>query len=271
MTRNGLMPPPPNERLQLPRVTLCAISSVNVEATLKAMQTCLEYAKFADAILCTNTAPTSPQADHGPPIRLVEIEELTSAKAYSHFILERLIDHIATDHCLMVQWDGHIIDPARWRKEFLHYDYIGASWPQFDDGHNVGNGGFSLRSRRLMELCRQPEFEAHHPEDIAVCRTNRVLLESQGVRFAPAALADAFAAERAGDPARSFGYHGVFLMPRVLGPDRFWHVYLTLDARTSLWRDLGAISKALRSGDNSILRLLQLFVSRLSDSVSRLF
>lgn len=271
MTQNGLMPPPPKKRLHLSGVTLCAVSSVNVLATLKAIETCLEYARFADVILITDTAPPIPENDYDPPIRLVEIEELTSGQAYSHFILERLVDHVASEHCLLVQWDGHIIDPERWRPEFLNYDYIGSSWPQFDDSHNVGNGGFSLRSRRLMKLCRQPEFKAHHPEDLAVCRTNRAFLESRGMRFAPAALADAFAAERAGNPAQSFGYHGVFLMPRVLGPDRFWQVYLTLDARTSLWRDLGAITKALRSGENSILRSLHLFFRRLSDSASRLF
>lgn len=238
---------------------------------MEAMRTCLEYAEFADAVLCTDKAPAIAQLDSGPTIRIVEIEELISAQAYSHFILERLINHIATDHCLIVQWDGHIIDPARWRAEFLHYDYIGASWPQFNDGDNVGNGGFSLRSRRLMELCRQPKFRAHHPEDVAVCRTNRALLQSQGMRFAPAAVAETFASERAGDPAQSFGYHGVFLMPKILGPDRFWRIYRTLDTRTSLWRDLRSITKALRLGQNSALRSLQLFVSRLLDFVSRLF
>tara|TARA_B100001057_G_scaffold449905_1_gene491517 strand:- start:526 stop:1341 length:816 start_codon:yes stop_codon:yes gene_type:complete len=269
MTETGLMRPAPKSRLNLRNITLCAVSSTNVEATLKAMRTCMAYAEFADAILCTDASPPIEQSDPGPSIRVVEIERLTSAHEYSFFMLQRLADHITTDHCLTVQWDGHIIDPDRWQAEFLDYDYIGASWPQFDDGNDVGNGGFSLRSRRLMELCREPDFVAHHPEDVAIGRTNRAWLESRGMRFAPASLADDFAAERAGSPAKSFGYHGVFLMPKVLGADRFWRIYRTLDARSSMWRDLGTIIKALRSGDNLTLRSLELFFSRISDSVSR--
>jgi hypothetical protein len=68
-----------------------------------------------------------------------------------------------------------VFDAARWRDAFLEYDYIGASWLQFDDG----NGGFSLRTRRLMELCRDPAFVPVHPEDLAIGRTNRAWLESQ--------------------------------------------------------------------------------------------
>lgn len=39
--------------------------------------------------------------------------------------------------------------------EFLKYDYIGAPWPikQDDNSHGVGNGGFSLRSRKKMIEC----------------------------------------------------------------------------------------------------------------------
>lgn len=246
MANDGLMPPPPRKRLQLPSVTLCAVSSTNVAATVEAMRTSMQYVDFAEAVLCTHATDTALEV--GDAIQIVPIERLTSAKAYSHFMLTQLVDHIATDHCLVAQWDGHVIDSARWRAEFLYYDYIGASWPQFDDRHEVGNGGFSLRSRRLMEACRQDRFQAHHPEDVAICRTNRAVLEQQGMRFAPVELADAFAAERAGDPADSFGYHGVFLMPQVLGVERFWHLYKELDERGSLRRDYFQIMSSIRHG-----------------------
>lgn len=272
MPHNGMIGPPPKQRLRLPGVTLCAVTSTNVEATVQAMRTCIARVAFAEAILFTHVPPHDIVNNHEvSAIRLVEIEQLTSAEAYSRFILERLVDYVATDHCLLAQWDGHVIDPARWRPEFLTVDYIGASWPQFGDGHDVGNGGFSLRSRRLMKLCRQPQFQPVHPEDVAIGRTNRAFLESQGMRFATAALADAFSSERAGDPAQSFGYHGVFLMPRVLGPDRFWEIYRKLDDRASVWRDLGVIMKTLRPGGKSALRSLELFFSRFSDYVGKRF
>ncbi|OYX64248.1 MAG: hypothetical protein B7Y88_11820 [Sphingomonadales bacterium 32-64-17] len=263
MPADGLMPSPPAKRLQLPSVTLCAVSSTNLPATLEAMRVSMQYVDFAEAILCTHDAGAADETDGA--IRVVPIERLTSAKTYSQFMLTQLVDHIHTEHCLVVQWDGHVIDPARWRPEFLDYDYVGASWPQFDDGYEVGNGGFSLRSRRLMEACRATDFEAYHPEDIAICRTNRPLLEQHGMRFAPAELADAFAAERAGDPARSFGYHGVFLVPQVLGVERFWRMYCALDERGSLRRDFWQLLRAVKGGSRGAARMLRMLFERTSD------
>ena len=194
-----------NERLSLPQVTVCAVSSVNVAATLRALEVCVEQIAFADCLLLTDATVQPSHAE----IRIVPIAPLASSAAYSDFLLHHLGDHVETSHCLIVQWDGHVLDARRWRPEFLEYDYIGASWPQFDDGHDVGNGGFSLRSRRLIEACLAPEFQPTHPEDLAIGRTNRGWLEEQGLRFAPRELADRFAAERGGELATSFGYHGV--------------------------------------------------------------
>ena len=263
MSNDGLMSPAPSDRLHLPSVTLCAVSSTNLPATIEALRICMQFVDFADAILCTHA--TNAASDAKGAIRVVPIERLTSARAYSQFMLTRLVDHIETEHCLVVQWDGHVIDPSRWRPEFLDYDYIGASWPQFDDGHEVGNGGFSLRSHRLMEACRQDRFQAHHPEDVAICRTNRAVLEQQGMRFAPVELADAFAAERAGDPADSFGYHGAFLMPRVLGVERFWQIYCALDERSSLRPDFWQLLGAAKGGSRGTARALRMLFERISD------
>ena len=266
----GLMPPAPRNRLSLPQVTLCAVSSANVPATIRALETSLAHIAFADAILFTHADQPKDHLNRSAEIRLVEIERLNTSAAYSEFLLAQVADHVRTSHCLIVQWDGHVIDAARWRPEFLEYDYIGARWPQFADGRDVGNGGFSLRSRRLMAACQSPKFERHHPEDLAICHTNRALLDDQGMRFAPGALADAFAAERAGDPSSSFGYHGVFLMPRVLGAEAFWKVYRTLDERSSLRRDFGDLIRAMQGGPNSILRSLRMLGNHVADWVCRL-
>ncbi|MGB3797144.1 MAG: DUF5672 family protein [Alteraurantiacibacter sp.] len=230
------------------------------------MEKCMAYAQFADAVLFTDAGQVVAQ-DLNTAMRIVDIPKLESAMAYSDFMLRKLVDFIETDHCLVVQWDGHIIDPARWRPEFLDYDYVGASWPQFSDGYNVGNGGFSLRSHRMMKACLQSDFEIHHPEDVAICRSNRAFLEGQGMRFAPAALADAFSAERSGDPSESFGYHGVFLMPSVLGTDRFWEVYQSLDDRSSVRHDFGHLLKSLQCGQNLVLRSLRMIANRMFDSI----
>lgn len=231
-------------RLALPQVTLVALTSVNVVATVAALETCMAQISFGAAKLIADQAPAAlPDG-----LEWVPIAPLDSAAAYSSFVLERLADHVTTSHCLLVQWDGHVLHPDRWQPEFLDYDYIGASWPQFGYGCDVGNGGFSLRSRSLLEACRMPDFRPSHPEDLAIGRYNRALLEAQGLRFAPRALADAFSAERSGDPVVTFGYHGIWHMPRLLGPEAFWQIYSGLDERTSARHNFRSLlSQMLRS------------------------
>lgn len=232
---------PAVQRLRLPQVTLCAATSVNVVATLLALKRCLAQVEFA---ACKLFVDQPVQPDH-PEIEVVRIEPLRSSAAYSGFILSQLADHVQSSHALVVQWDGHVLDASRWRDDFLAYDYIGASWPQFADSRDVGNGGFSLRSRRLTALCQDDRFIVEGPEDVAICRTNRDWLEQCGMRFAPAALADLFAAERAGDVTASFGYHGAFNMPRALGARAFAEVYRQLDERSTIWHDVRKITTDL--------------------------
>ena len=245
-------------RLSLPQVTLCAASSVNVAATLRALEACLEQVDFADCLLLTDRPVISSNSE----IRIVPIAPLKSSAAYSDFLLSKLMDHIATSHCLVAQWDGHVVDAQRWQPEFLEYDYIGASWPQFDDGHDVGNGGFSLRSRRLMELCRDAAFVPFHPEDVAIGRTNRSWLEEQGLRFAPRELADLFAAERAGDLRTTFGYHGVWNMPLAIGTEAFWKVYCELDDRSTFRRDFFRLLNEMRAGRRAMRRMVRMTLDR---------
>lgn len=243
-------------RLALPQVTLCAATSVNVAATVRALEVSLEQVDFAACKLFTD-APVRP---NHPGIMVVPIARLTSAAAYSDFLLGHMVDYVDTSHCLVAQWDGHVLDARRWRPEFIDYDYVGASWPQFDDGHDVGNGGFSLRSRQLMEACREPGFRTAHPEDIAIGRINRDWLEGRGLRFAPRVIANLFAAERAGDAMASFGYHGVWHMPRVLGTDTFWRLYCGLDDRGTIRHDFGKIFKDIGQGAGGRARNLRMLL-----------
>lgn len=251
------------DRLALPQVTLCAATSVNVKATLRALEASLAQVDFAACKLFTDASVTT----GNPGISVVPIPRLGSSAAYSDFLLSRMVDHIETSYCLIAQWDGHVLDAERWRPEFLNYDYIGASWPQFEDGHEVGNGGFSLRSRRLMEACRDPQFRASHPEDLAIGRENRSWLEGRGMRFAPRALADLFATERSGDLATSFGYHGVWHMPRTVGIEAFWHVYCGLDDRGTVRHDFASIVKDVRHGSGGSLRMGRMIFDHMKHSL----
>jgi hypothetical protein len=127
-------------------------------------------------------------------------------------MLHDLAAHFTTNHVLCVQWDGYVLHPASWQDEFLQYDYIGAPWPQFADPMRVGNGGFSLRSRRLVEACAVLPV-SDQAEDVMICRTHRRMLEERfGIRFAPEAVAQRFAYERTARRGDEFGFHGAFNM-----------------------------------------------------------
>lgn len=231
-------------KLFLPQVTLCAVTSVNVDATLQALNRSLKNTHFDSCKLFTDKEILI----HDQRIDIIKIEEIKSSKDYSKFVIYDLFKHISTTHCMIVQWDGHIIDSSRWRPEFLEYDYIGASWPQFDDGHDVGNGGFSLRTRRLMEACLLPKFDSGQVEDLAIGRVNRSFLEDRGMRFAPKNVADLFSTERAGDISVSFGYHGAFNMTKALSADDFWSIYCTLDDTSNIIHDTWTILRSVRIG-----------------------
>lgn len=250
---------PPPGRLKLPQITLCAVTSVNLEATVRALEKCLNQIEFAGCKLFTDALirPANPE------IQIIPIERLNSSEAYSEFLLSELGQHVPTSHCLVAQWDGHVLDARRWRAEFLDYDYIGASWPQFDDGHDVGNGGFSLRSRRLLDLCRHREFRPCAAEDIAIGRANRAWLEARGIRFASRSIADLWATERAGNLEVSFGYHGVFNMPQAIGVDAFWEVYCQLDDPGTIWTDFIGILKTVGSATDGRRRVVRMLIDRL--------
>ena len=252
--------------LVLPGVTLCAATSVNVAATVLALQHCLDQVEFSECLLFTDATI----ADLDPRIRVVRIEPISSSPAYSEFILNRLPDFIASSHVLIVQWDGFIIDATQWHPAFLAYDYIGAPWPQFRDGNDVGNGGFSLRSRRLLDACRDPAFRRAHPEDVAICRLNRDFLEREhGIRFADRKTSASFSFEREVSQAPTFGFHGIFNMIPLFGADRFWQLYYKLDDRSSAFVDYWRIMGQLGRGRAAIRRRLRLTRDRIAQLLQR--
>jgi hypothetical protein len=167
---------------------------------------------FGDAVLFTDGAITGRFRTHTIP-------RLGSRADYSRFVLKELHAFVATPFVLVVQWDGHVLEPKAWRPEFLAYDYIGARWPWHKDGLAVGNGGFSLRSRRLLQATADPRIRINpeFPEDDLICRVYRRFLETEhGLRFAPDAVADRFAYERGLPDAPTFGFHGLFNVWRHL-------------------------------------------------------
>ncbi|TAK91309.1 MAG: hypothetical protein EPO09_16165 [Aquabacterium sp.] len=201
--------------LNLPQITLCCVDTRLPQMALDAMKICMSRAQFGDALLFTR--PQHGLQDVPPGIKVIEVDTIRSIEAYSHFLLKEMGPYLHTSHMLIVQWDGYVVDPGMWRDDFLSVDYIGAVWPQYNDAHRVGNGGFSLRSRKLLDALAHDEIVPHHPEDTCIARTYRTLLEQRwGIRFADEAMAHQFAFERERGAPRSFGFHGLSNFVQVL-------------------------------------------------------
>jgi len=139
------------------------------------------------------------------------------------------------DYLLTIHADGYAVNKSAWTDEFFSYDYIGAVWHQIKHSwwseNLVGNGGFSLRSQKLLQglktlqipidpndfpgtpLETSTRFGATHiPEDVVICRWYRqTLVQKFGIRFAPPGLADQFCIENhLTSPwlGKSLGFHG---------------------------------------------------------------
>lgn len=194
-------------------VTLVAVTSVAIHATVDALHASMRQAHFGEVLLLSDQPP--PQ-DADPTIIWRKIAPLSSRSDYSRFMLRSLAEHIGTKHALCVQWDGFVLHGWAWEQQFLDYDYIGAVWPHFSDGHNVGNGGFSLRSKRLLDACTKLPFDEIQSEDVVIGRLYRRRLEEQGLRFAPDSVARRFSYERTPSKGREFGFHGAFNLVRYL-------------------------------------------------------
>jgi tetratricopeptide (TPR) repeat protein len=204
--------------LELPDVTLCCIDTRNHALAMRALARSRDGVRFARALLLTDALPADTAAPEG--IDVVSGVDIASREAYSEFVLKSLLPHITTTHVLLVQWDGYVVNPAAWDSTFLACDYIGAKWFWNEDGMRVGNGGFSLRSRRLLEALQDSRIVLADAEDTTIGRTFRPLLEREhGIRFADEALADRFSFEAAYPIGRPFGFHGLFNFCRTVAPD----------------------------------------------------
>lgn len=185
-------------KMKLSNVTICAIDSVQPEKAKKAIERSSQAITFGGELFI----------DHA---------SINSRQAYSKFVLQELHKYIKTDFVLMVQWDGWVINPNAWQDQFLDYDYIGAVWPWHPEGVRVGNGGFSLRSKKLLELTADPRFVYKNlNEDDLICHVNRDFLVNNNIKFAPEELARYFSFEREITNLIPFGFHGEFHMDKYL-------------------------------------------------------
>lgn len=199
-----------NNKLQLKNITLICVDGVNPDVGLKAIKYSIKHIDFAKNILLSHIKPGN------IPNNVVyeEIPKL-SHDTYSEFMLHQLYKYVNTDYCLTIHDDGFVINPHLWNDEFLEYDYIGAPWfhtvPYYGQKYRVGNGGFSLRSKKLVNLCRNITTTGHEDANISI--RYRDALELHGCKFPPVEIAMKFSLEEEipecpFDLNNCFGFHG---------------------------------------------------------------
>jgi hypothetical protein len=216
------------------RITIVSVNGIpeRVPLTVNALVLSARQLPGARSLLI---APHAPQ---GMPeyIRHIPIGSLGYIE-YSLFVLYCLRAFIETDFALIVQDDGWVLNGQNWRSEYLDFDVVGApihlarvhttdgmqymrrfTWvhtPAANKKDVILNGGFSLRSRRVLEAPGKlgisvqvppvtglvgPPFSMRFPneqplEDVQLCTHMRPKLEGAGIRFAPLEVATLFSFE----------------------------------------------------------------------------
>jgi len=173
----------------------------------------------------------------------ISIPKINSIKDYENLVMGGLLDFVNEDF-LVIQWDGFVINPSAWREDFLSYDYIGAPHTFHEGVLQVGNGGFSYRSLRLMEeVVRIRDYSdplGHHlPEDILICNEYRGSLEKIGIKFAPLEIASLFSFEEEGLPVNYgdlFGFHSSNNFPRFFSENFLLDISADLIERMTSYR-----------------------------------
>lgn len=229
--------------LNLSNVTLLCVETRDPELAHWAIDRCLAGTQFAKVVLITNIDLVKNKRSD---IDYVQAPPIATTKDYSNLLLTGIDQYVVGSHVLVIQWDSFITHPNLWCNEFLDYDYIGPVWPHHPETP-VGNGGFSLRSVKLLQAIKCPGFIKRHPEDYCICADNKDFLEKEcGIRFATSEVAEQFAVERS-EWHDAFGFHGFFNFDKVLNdadlnnfleklPPKYLSSVDAYDLFNSLWR-----------------------------------
>lgn len=198
-------------KLQLPSVSLICIDCIDAVRAIRVLERCKEKVHFGAVKLLTSIPNDYKHS--------VEIMPLNSLIAYSIFMLTTVHKYIDTEHVLIVQRDGFILNPGSFDVRWLELDYIGPLFVQYD---KVGSGGFSLRSKRLMNhvAAMNPKWDGtqeqadviqskvNYYEDGVICFNKNI---NQGFKIATPEQAANFAQGGNRNPVyfreKPFGFH----------------------------------------------------------------
>ena len=196
--------------IDLPNITLIGVDNIHPHLLFKARDFSTRHINFGAEVMITDV-----------PIK--------SKEDYSEFCIKELPKHFDTEFCLMIQADGFVINHNKWDPTWLNYDYIGCPWfwlnqpcvgaPKHNWG-KVGNGGFSLRSKKLCTFLSENHqmlpYGKIHPEDAFIGHCNGHELTKLGCKFPTVEVAREFSHGESGSSYRdTFGFHGSSHVKRI--------------------------------------------------------
>ena len=184
-----------------PEWPVLVVHTASAVPTLKASTAVMRLSRRG--LLHTLPAASIGAADLASGSTMVYTRMMTSAAFW---------DAMKADKVLTFQTDSVLCSMSPWRIDhFLQYDYVGAPWVRgIPDDIQVGNGGLSLRSVRVMRwIIEHVPFKEGYVEDMYFARAvQRMEREGLPVKLAPVDMASRFAFEDE-DEVRSipFGVH----------------------------------------------------------------
>lgn len=195
--------------INLDNVTLFQLNCVDPEIGVKALKYSCRGINFAKVMLVAHECPSNLTND----IEFYQIDKLDHIGT-SRFHTREMYRYIQTPYIISIQTDGFVINPHLWTDEFLEYDYIGAPWPDlpWNKLSRVGNGGFRLESKRLLNLLSTIEWNGQH-DDVMITNTFKSYFEENGCKFPSIEVAAKFSLEHKIPEVEynldnCFGYHG---------------------------------------------------------------
>ena len=216
-------------KINLQNTTLVTISSVEIELTLLSLVISNLNANFNRVLFFTSEEIDQKYLELFPQLEIIKINPIRSLVEYSRFVIKELNEFIDTEFCLVTQGDGFIVNPQLWLDEFFNYDYVSAPWPRqvpltnsqkqlvemLDMSENrAGNGGFSLRSKKLLEVSSKLDFDniktSSLSEDLIICHYLYDWFKNQDIKFSPLEVATKFSFEQLIEEVENFSWENTF-------------------------------------------------------------
>lgn len=234
-------------------ISLLSISNINLALTEFSINKSCDTKKFDEVIVFSDIP--FPKLRHNYTYYNIEktlkpYDYITNKPVpmnldiYCDFMLKHLYKYVKTEQVLCIHYDGFAVNTDEWTDEFLEYDYIGSPthkkwyplanslrehelYEATPDSWYTGGGGFSLRSKKLLNALQDPRIDSflskknlQRCEDYKIAVTHKEILEKEyGIKFAPLDISLKFSTELLTGLNFSFGFHGWENVPLFLSED----------------------------------------------------